>query len=142
VDTLAITVKPFELRLLVNGRDLIDLAREVEQPFAEADGQPDLAGSYQGLPPLQVLPPAPHFLGQPVEELSEEGRAYLLGCTCGHPGCSPFLAQITVTQDTVTWSAFQHGNRPEWKLDRMGPFTFDRRQYESALRTHRSEQSE
>jgi hypothetical protein len=139
VDTLAITVKPFELRLLVNGRDLIDLAREAERPLAQADGQPELAGSYRGLWPLVVLPPAAHLLGQPLKELSEEGRPYLLGCVCGHPGCAPLLARITVTHDTIIWSDFRRGNRPEWgQLDRLGPFMFDRRQYERALRTHRS----
>ena len=40
-----------EVRVLIDGRDLVALAREVEAPWAAADGQPQLAGGYRGLWP-------------------------------------------------------------------------------------------
>jgi hypothetical protein len=40
-----------EVRVLIDGRDLVDLAREVEAPWARADGQPQTAGADSGLWP-------------------------------------------------------------------------------------------
>jgi hypothetical protein len=39
------------VRILIDGRDLIDLVRPIELPFARAEGHPELAGGYDGLLP-------------------------------------------------------------------------------------------
>jgi hypothetical protein len=70
--------------------------------------------------------------GTPMFSGSEEKTA-LLGCGCGEVGCSPLMARVTVTEDTVTWADFEQPTRPEWDYDSFGPFTFDRGQYERAL---------
>src|SRR5262249_2980377 len=127
-------VRTSEVRLAVNGEDLIDLVRNVERPFAEADGQPSLAGSYRGLPSGAALPPSEHLLGNPHPDLTSGEKAYVLGCTCGIAGCWPLLVRIQIHRDTVSWSDFEHGFRsPRWRYEGLGPFTFDRAQYESAL---------
>jgi hypothetical protein len=64
---------------------------------------------------------------------STEEKTALLGCGCGEVGCSPLMARITVTDDTVTWDEFEQPTRPGWDYDGFGPFTFDRAQYEQAL---------
>src|SRR5438876_5921259 len=90
MDTLAISLKPFELRLLVNGRDLIELVAEVEGPLARADkqsGRRQGVPNHRGLPPLVVLPPARHFLDEPVQGWTRHDKTYLLGCSCGTPEC-------------------------------------------------------
>jgi hypothetical protein len=37
--------------ILVNDRNLLDVLRETELPFAVREGKPELAGGYAGLPP-------------------------------------------------------------------------------------------
>ncbi len=39
--------------------------------------------------------------------------------------------RITLNKSTVIWSEFSQFHR-DWKLD-LGPFTFDRKQYEAEL---------
>jgi hypothetical protein len=69
------------INLVVNGTRLQDLVRTVERPYAKAEGNPSLAGSYAG---LAVGPgfPAIHFLGEPVETWFGDGDTVLLGCRC------------------------------------------------------------
>ena len=55
-DTIEFAVAHGEVTILVNGRDLVEMARELELPFAEWEGNPELAGSYRGLGPADVLP--------------------------------------------------------------------------------------
>lgn len=71
---------------------------------------------------------------------SADGNAVLLmQCECGEVGCWPLLAKLEVTDTTVTWSDFQQPHRgPQspagwWRYDNLGPFSFDRVQYEAAL---------
>jgi hypothetical protein len=146
VDALAVDVETSEqllpdgtriwqhVHLFVNGQDLRDLVRTAEEPYARADERERRAGSYLGLPPAWVLPPSRHFLGQPENDDDDlDGKTFLLGCTCGVPECSPLTARVTMTDNTVRWSEFENPSRPSWTLDQLGPFNFDRSQYEEAL---------
>jgi hypothetical protein len=116
----------------INGVRLEDLARVVEQPFADAEGKPDLAGSYAGLAAATVAQGSRHFLGEPQDVWFDDGDTVLLGCICGESGCWPLTARVDVLDATVQWSGFRTGHRP-WDLSALGPFTFDRGQYERAL---------
>jgi hypothetical protein len=110
---------------------VIDLVRPVERPYAKAEGNRSLAGSYAGLVVGPGLP-ATHDLGEPVETWFGDGDTVLLGCECGESGCWPLTARVTVTDTTVTWLEFCTGHR-DWDLSAVGPFTFDRRAYEVTL---------
>lgn len=116
----------------MNGRPLHQLARDVELPYAEADGQPSLVGDYAGLSPLQIRNTARHFLGEPQIAWFEDGDTVLLGCSCGEWGCWPLAALVTLDDKVVRWSRFRTGHR-DWDLSTLGPFLFDRGQYEAAL---------
>ncbi|HEX6445524.1 MAG TPA: hypothetical protein VF053_10580 [Streptosporangiales bacterium] len=120
------------VNVYVDGVRLEELARRVEQPFADAEGKPELAGSYVGLA-RDVRWPSRHFLGEPVERWFYDGDTIVLGCSCGEPGCWPLTAHVEVAQDTVTWQTFRTGHRA-WDLSALGPFVFDRGRYEAALR--------
>lgn len=146
VDALAVNVEASEellsdgtriwqfVHLFVNGEDLLELVRRAEEPYARVDERERMAGSYFGLPPGWVLPPSRHFLGEPRnDDDALDGKTFLLGCTCGVPECSPLTARVTMTDNTVTWSEFGNPNHPSWTLDQLGPFIFDRSQYEEAL---------
>jgi hypothetical protein len=128
------------VHLVVDGQSFLDIIRNLEKPFAVAEGHPDLAGGYEGLPAASVLPPSRHFLGAPNEVWLKYGeKVSLYECVCGCPGCWPFLARVVVNSDSVCWSEFEQPHRgPKsvagwWRYDALGPFVFDRGQYESHL---------
>jgi hypothetical protein len=124
-----------QIRIEVNGTDLVDLVRQAELPSAEGDDEPELAGTYVGLVPGYIrMDLAGQFLGGSGTWLYSEGegKTALLSCNCGEVGCSPLLARVTVDEDTVTWDEFEQPTRPDWDYDGFG-FTFARPQYEQAL---------
>lgn len=65
-----------EVRVLIDGRDLIDIVRESEARWARQDGQQQFAGSYSGL--------WPEFWDALPEQYGD-GSAAVLGCECGEP---------------------------------------------------------
>jgi hypothetical protein len=80
----------------------------------------------QGSDPHMLLPPHGNVLGG-------LGRIQALLCAgCREPGCHPVSAAIEVFDDVVVWSEFEEGNVTT-KLPSMGPFVFDRKQYEAAV---------
>lgn len=111
------------VHVFVDGRDLLELVRRVELPQAAADGQPGIAGTYQGLDPEEW---------RELPEQYGDGRAAVLGCECGVVGCWPFRVRITWREDAVVWSDFEQPNRG-WTYDGLGPFVFPREEYERAV---------
>ena len=59
-------------------------------------------------------------------------KSLLLGCRCGDAECHPLYTEIEFWRDTVVWHEFD-GSHPDWRYDRLGPFVFDRAQYEEQL---------
>ena len=124
-----------QIRIEVNGTDLVELARRAELPSAQADEEEELAGTYVGLVPGYIrIDLASQFLGNPGPSLSPgpSQKTALLSCHCGEVGCSPLLARVTVDDDTITWDEFEQPTRPDWDYEGFG-FTFERAQYEQAL---------
>ena len=117
----------------LNGVPLPDLVGKAELPFARREGNPDLAGSYAGLLEDGVRWPSGHYLGDPALSWFGDGDTVLLGCNCGDWGCWPFTAMVIVAEDTVNWSGYRTGHR-DWDYRELRDVTFDRRQYEQALR--------
>jgi hypothetical protein len=125
-----------QIKISVNGVELPELVRVAELPSARTDDEAEVAGNYIGLVAGYMrVDLAGQFLGgqgTPMFEGSEEKTA-LLGCGCGEVGCSPLMARITVTDESVTWEDFEQPTRPGWDYEGLGPFKFDRAQYEQAL---------
>lgn len=61
-----------------------------------------------------------------------EGRTALLGCTCTVIGCSPLVARITLTDETVTWSEFSRYRGPHFDYEPL-ELQFERSAYEAAI---------
>ena len=113
---------------------LQDLIRPLEQPFADAEGNSDLAGQYVGLAnPIGLGWPSRHYLGEPKATWFGDGDTILLGCNCGDAGCWPLIARVELDEQHVTWRGFRTGHR-DWDLSSFGPFAFDRQLYERSLR--------
>ena len=122
--------------IFINGRNFVGILREVELPFAARDSQPDLAGSYAGLPPEDIFLPSLRLLGEPTtyyDRDSSEGKIAVLGCECGDPGCWPLRVKIDLRDDAVIWDGFEQPHRSAWRSDALRSFVFDRAQYISAL---------
>jgi hypothetical protein len=121
----------FALDIRVDDRDLLEYVRETEKPFAAAEGHPDLAGTYEALPAFMVLE---KFALKKAEKIS------LYDCDCGCFGCWPLRVRISVSDETVSWSEFEQPHRGQespvswWRYDKLGPFEFDRNDYEAALK--------
>ena len=126
----------FALDIRVDDRDLLEYVRETEKPFAAAEGHADLAGKYEALPAFMALE---DFAAKGAEKVS------VYDCECGCFGCWPLQVRISVCDKTITWSEFEQPHRgPKsraswWRYDKLGPFEFERGQYETALTKAASE---
>ncbi len=118
------------LDIRVNGARLQEMVQHAVQAGTTRQSTAVPAGPYMGLDPAAAT--TGHFLGQPVV-MSIEGRPKLdralLRCTCGEPGCDSVIAEVRVEEYRVTWQGFRAAGA--W-LD-IGPFEFDREQYNEAL---------
>ncbi len=143
VDSIAFTVpkdKDARVHIIINGRDLLEILRDIELPFATLEGHPHIAGAYSGLPAQRVFLPSRHFLGEPEPLYSDgEGRTHVLECECGEPGCWPLAVRIEVRDREIVWSDFQQPHRRSrsksghWRYDELPSLTFERQHYEQAL---------
>jgi hypothetical protein len=124
--------------IFVNGRNLIDILKAVEMPFAQREGSPDIAGGYAGLRPEEIFLPSRRLLGEP-EACSSDEKAAVLGCECGEMDCWPFPVRIAVRDDVVIWSDFEQPHRRghfvdrPWSYEQLRPFLFDRARYMAEL---------
>lgn len=140
-----------QARIAINGRPLIELVRVAEEPWARAEYLERLPefeipadfrfepGDYHELSAARLLLPSRELLGQPrdpgfVLDSADprRGKATVLGCTCGITQCWFLQVRVRVLPETVVWSDFGQFHRPHWRYD-LGPFTFQRRQYEAEL---------
>jgi hypothetical protein len=70
------------------------------------------------------------------ERLPWPGRGVpLLGCECGEWGCWPLVAEVTIADSIVQWSAFRQPHRPSRSYQGFGPFRFAEEQYRVAVST-------
>ncbi len=137
--------------IFIDGRQLIELVRSAEEPWVRAEHRERLAqfddpgefrfepGDYHCLPASMVILPTRNLLDQPDDpgfvlgpDDPRRGKATVLGCTCGIVQCWFLQVRVQILSDLVIWSEFGQFYRPHWQYG-LGPFTFDRRQYEEEL---------
>ncbi len=128
------------VRIYINDIDLLDWLQRLEQPLALRDGTPHLAGAYEGLPPLCLLPPARHLYGEALPAYTHGRRVSLLEYVwSGVPGEWTFAAEIEVGTAWVRWHNFGQVRRdgspgqPRWSYAEMGECWFERAAYDAAL---------
>ena len=114
----------------VDGRSLVGLVGAVEAAHGYSP-----AGAYGGLVPAFFAYGAAeqqwYGLGR---HPAPRGRAWVLACDCHEAGCWPFEVAIDVDATTVTWHDLAQPFHPEWDYSALGAFTFDRAQYDDAVR--------
>jgi hypothetical protein len=113
------------------GVEVVIDGRTLSQAWYLATGQEELPV------PLELVAHPGHRLwrGDPPldEEHGTESRRVVLVCNDGLTGCGGATACITVSDQTVTWSDFR--TVPDDRDVSIGPFAFERRQYEQRLAT-------
>lgn len=108
------------VEIYINGREIVELLKEIETPFAINEGEMDLAGSYGHLTPTELY-----------SELNEAEESALLCCAgCGLIGCWAVLVSVEMDENYVYWKEFRHNHR-KWKYNIS--YKFDRIVYEDAL---------
>lgn len=109
--------------LYVNGRALREHVELVGAPLRSIRQARRLPRDYASVTLGELAGDWSRFLG---------GRSALLGCTCGAIDCYPLAATVAIDSKTVTWRDFASAGS-DWSLDSLGPFIFDRAQYERSL---------
>ena len=109
---------------------------ELVTEYEESHGWED-AGIHEGLVlGREELQDLPRFLldGQSLEQFGATGTV-LLGCTCGNIDDGPFFGTVQVTDNHVTWRDFRNplASGLDWDYSDLGPFVFDRAQYDQAI---------
>ena len=124
------------VKILINDEDLTDILKEIEMPYAMAEGHPNLAGKYEGIAAQYIFYPSKHLLGEvnPILHYTE-GKISVLDCSCGCYGCWPFEVKISIKEDRIIWSNFEQPHRSFeiWNYKDLKPFVFDRKQYENEI---------
>ena len=133
--------------IYINDSKLLDIVTKVERENARRLGL-DFGGNYTGVWATPYVVEGDHFLGfAPLGQ--PKYHTWVLNCTCGNPGCWDILAFIEADNETVRWRdivnpwlvnglpTHWHTEKPEYFLafdySSIGPYIFDRRQYENAL---------
>ena len=133
------------VNIYINGQDLIDLVTRVEQK--KWDGNKNTRSSYIGFEVVQFHQFHDEMLGKKRSPFS-----VILTCTCTYAECNCIMANMVFNTHTITWSdmkspwlggktyspfvseeeALEEGWQP-LDYSGLGPFTFEREQYLSAL---------
>ena len=131
------TVEPWAptgilLTPFVDGRSFVELVTEYEESYGWED-----AGIHEGLVlGREQFQDLPQYLlhGQSLELFGDHGTV-LLGCTCGNIDDGPFFGKVLLADNQVTWLAFKNpmAEGLDWDYSGLGPFVFDRGQYERAI---------
>lgn len=109
------------VEIYINGREIVELLKEIETPFAIDEGEIDLAGAYGHLTPAELY-----------SELNDADESALLCCdSCGLIGCWSVLVSVEMDEKYVYWKEFEHNHR-KWKYNIS--YKFDRKEYEDALK--------
>jgi len=98
-------------------------------------GHPDFMGGFvRGVADANSVKLAMLAGSRPPE--TEEGRYLLYVCPeCGDIGCGAYAARVRVGADTVEWHdfAYENGYEPPRQIAEVGPFVFERQQYQQVL---------
>ena len=115
-------------QLQINGVSFMDMVRQAELPMAQQEDSPGLAGCYGWCYGTRG------FIAELMQRSNNSGQSVsLLQCSCGEPGCWLLDAHIDVGETTVTWRDFRQSRRESWDYTGLGPFHFDRSEYEREL---------
>ncbi|MGB0525889.1 MAG: hypothetical protein ACPGJS_23115 [Flammeovirgaceae bacterium] len=124
------------LKVLIDDRDLIDLVKQTERPFAKKEEVGIQAKDYIGLPFELALSPSEHLIGNTaINYTAPKNRSILLvDKETGKSENWAFSAEIRVYRRHVVWCNFMQLQRAKtWRYKKLGIFVFNKLQYIDAL---------
>lgn len=108
------------VEIYINGKEIVEILKEIETPFAKNENAIDIAGAYGHLTPRELY-----------SELNDTKESALLCCDgCGFIGCWAVLVSVEMDEEYVYWKEFRHNHR-KWEYNIS--YKYDRREYEDAL---------
>lgn len=122
------------VNIFINGKNLIEMLKEYELPFATKEGSPDIAGGYAGMYPKDFL-----YWYLTAAWLGDGVHSILTCAGCGEVGCWPMMVTVTEDNDKVKWSNFHQPHRgPEskasfWDFSNFPSFEFSKENYQTEL---------
>uniref|UniRef100_UPI00405623EC hypothetical protein n=1 Tax=Acetatifactor sp. TaxID=1872090 RepID=UPI00405623EC len=109
------------VQILLNGKDFIEMLREIEKPYAEAEGKPHLAGDYGYV--------SPKHLYRELTKMSD--GAELLCCGgCGDSGCWSVMVSVREDDEYVYWENFEQNHR-DWEYSLS--YKFEKKEYDQVM---------
>lgn len=117
---------------VIDGESLIHKLKDFELPFAKEEGSPEIAVAYSGLPITMVRPPSRYYYGKDNRKLNE--KTPILICDCLWDGCWDVVVDIELIDKKIIWKNFEQIHRENWNYSELGAFSFDKIQFEKALR--------
>lgn len=125
----------FEIRadnrvdVFVDQKNLIEILKEYEKPFAKKEGSEEIAGWYDWL--------SQDILYENLE-LQRWEKPIILWCQCGEESCWPIEATIKKVDEKVIWTEFEQPFRNKdshnfWDYTDFGSFEFSKTNYEEEL---------
>ena len=109
------------VEIYINGKEIIEILKEIEIPFANNEGHISIAGAYGHLTPNELY-----------SELMDSEESALVCCgDCGLIGCWAVVINVEMDEDYVYWKEFRHNHR-DWEYNIS--FKFHRTEYENVLK--------
>lgn len=122
------------VEVYIDGKKLLDIIREIEVPYAEEEGNPELAGSYGHVSPesLYIDLCRTSLEEDPNEQKSYyDGRVYLFCCRdCGEVFCWTVSFRVKEDEEFVYWYDFRNMHR-WWGYNLT--FKFEKEDYQEAI---------
>lgn len=118
---------------IIDGKSLISVLKKFELPFAKREGHLELAGDYKGVPINYIESVSDYYLGLKQEQWLD-GKTVILDCPCLCVGCWSFVTKINIDGNSIVWTEFEQICRDNWDYSKFDDFTFDKVQYENALK--------
>ncbi len=114
--------------IFIDDKNLIDILRKYELPFAKKEGSEEIAGSYAALLPDELFSNLTMYNG------SESEQVAVLDCTCGCEGCWTFMLRVIETDDCIIWTDFEQihrakGSHNYWDYSNFPNFKFNKTDY-------------
>jgi len=115
---------------LIDQVALMDLIQEQDKKKAKFQWKKKHLAFYEGLQPLLILPPSKHLLGKSQNRFS--GHTLVLNDS---QNGEVILAKIEILRKYIIWHQFikVKSDKRVRNYSKIGPFVFDRWQYELAL---------
>lgn len=125
----------FVVEIYINGKEVVPILKEIEQPYCDAEGTPEIAGGYGHNLPEDLY----KALSEAIIEgtYSNKYGVELLCCRdCGFSGCWSAITHIRQTEDYIYWESFENNHRKNWKYNLS--YKFDKAEYDKAMKQLKS----